>query len=238
MSRVNVLLDDVAALREVLKNDKFDPVQVAVLAEAAGANGITCTFSSEKSPIRERDVKLLKEIRQTFLNVRIPVDEQIVRKVLSIAPDMVTFVRVEAVGGHVLPVDLQLHLEMIEEFVPDLQANDISVAILIPPQISGLKTLSKMSVDYVELSALEFTQAADTNEELMALDKLQSAAVGGTKLGFGINCSGGIGFEHLEPLARISAIEDIIIGTAFYQRALLVGVEKAVQEALTAVRLA
>ena len=238
MSRVSVLLDDVATLRKVFKNEKFDPVQIAVLAEAAGANGITCTFSTDQPYVRERDIQLLKEVRQTFLNVRIPVEEQIVRKVLSIAPDMVTFVRVEAVGGHVLPVDLQLHLEMIEEFVPDLQANNISTAILIPPQISGLKTLSKMSIDYVELSALELTQAADTNEELMALDKLQSAAVAGTKLGFGINCAGDIGYEHLEHLARISAIEEIILGTAFYQRALLVGVEKAVQEALIAVRMA
>jgi pyridoxine 5-phosphate synthase len=237
MKRLSLLLDDVAHIRTTLNNPAFDPVQLGILGETAGANGLVCTWSGSDKGISERDLRILKEVRKSFVNFRIPVQEEAVHLALSITPDMVTFVDVKATDPRiVLPVEPALHLESIEPMLSDLQANNISVSALIPPEIGVLKSVSKLSIDYVEIDASDFTGAQDINLELVSLDKIKSAAVAAAKLGLGVNCSGGIGYNHIPAIARIPNLEDITIGGQLIQRALWVGVERAVLEALQLIR--
>lgn len=239
MKRLSIRLDEVAYIRSALQNEGFDPVQVAVLAEIAGANGIVGTYSGNKQGLQERDVRLLKEVRKTFFNLRIPLDDEAIRVALDTVPDMVTFVQLPANrSAQAEPLDISLTLEDIEQFLPDLQANGISVAVLITPEIATLRSLTKITVDYVEFDLTAYTNAPDVNDELVALDKIKSATVAAVKLGLGVNCSGQVRLEHLPPLARIPSVEDIVVDSAFLQSALLLGVEKTVQEFLQHIRAA
>ena len=239
MKRLSIRLDDVPYIRSTLQDDRFDPVQMAVLAEIAGANGIVGTFTGNKNSLTERDVRLLKNVRKTFFNLRIPLDEEAIRVALDTVPDMVTFVQVPPNNPlRAEPLDISLVLEDIDQFLPDLQANGISIAVLVAPEISSLRSLTKIAVDYVEFNITAYTGAQDVNEELVALDKIKSATIAAVKLGLGVNCSGGIRLEHLPPLARIPSLEDIVVGTSFLQSAMLRGVEKTVQEFLQHIRAA
>ena len=52
----------------------------------------------------------------------------------------------------------------------------------------------------------------------------------------GVNCSGNIGYEDIDGLAQTPNLEDITIGTPLIHRALFVGIERAVGEALQLIR--
>lgn len=238
MKRINLLLDDIATIRSTLANPDFDPAQLAVLGETAGAGGVSCTYSGTDKGISERDLRLLKELTKTFFNLRLPPREDVIHLALSLRPDMLTFVDVKQEAPRMVrPVDPNLLEEKIETLLPDLQANDISVAVLIQAEIGILKGINKLSLDYVEIDATDYTGAADINVELVALDKIRSATVAAGKLGMGVNCYGGIRYEHLPELARIANLEDITMGGQLIQRAMWVGIEKAVTEAIQILRL-
>ncbi len=237
MKRLSLLLDEVAFIRSALKNKDFDPVQFGILAETSGANGLVCTYFGKSNGITERDLRLLKEIRKTFFSIRIPVQEDALRLVLSLSPDMVTFVEVTPTHPFsVQPIDTTLHLDTIQQMLPDLQANNIPVSVLIEPEINILKNVNKLEMDYVEIDVTGYTEAENINDELLFLDKIKSATIAAVKLGMGVNCSGNISFEHISELAKIPNLEDIIIGGQIVQRSIYVGVEKAVSEALQLIR--
>jgi pyridoxine 5-phosphate synthase len=238
MKRLAILLDNVAYVRSTLKNNDYDPVQFAILGETAGAHGLVCTYTGSADGIKERDLRILKEIRKSFFNVRIPPQEQAFRLVLALRPDMVTFVDLKSSQHHtVYPLDTTVHLEYIQQMTTDLQANNISVSALIKPEINILKNINRLQLDYIEIDVNNFTHAENINEELIELDKIKSTAMGATKLGLGVNASGGIRYEHLSSLAQVSNLEDIVLGDYIIHRSMLIGVEQAIKETLQLIRL-
>jgi pyridoxine 5-phosphate synthase len=237
MKRLNLLLDDLAIIRTIFTDPKLDPVRFAILAENAGANGISCTYISKSKTILERDLRLIKEMNSSFFNLRIPIENEAMRMALSIIPDMVTFVDANQNNPRKInAVEPSLHQADIEEMLPNLQANNISVAIRVKPEIEYLKLISKLPFDYVELDTIEYTEASDVNEEIVALDKLKSAALALGKWGMGVNCAGNINYEDLDGLAQTPNVEDITMGEALIRRALSVGIEQAIREALELLR--
>ena len=237
MKRLSVLLDDLAVIRSALSDDKIDPVRFGVIAETAGANGLVCTIMGKGKGVVERDLKMLKAIKQSYFNLRMPIDNEAMRLALAILPDMVTFVDIATGESHkVGPVEPGSHQAEIESMLPNLQANNITVSVLLKPDIESLKAISKLSVDYVEIDVSEYTGASDINDEIVALDRIKSAALAVGKWGMGVNCSGNIGYEDLDGLAQTPNLEDITIGTSLIRRALYVGIDQAVGEALQLMR--
>ena len=238
MKRLCLLLDDIATIRHAVENDDYDPVNFGILAETAGVNGLACTFSGTgQGGVKERDLRLIKEIRKTFFNLRIPVQPDAARLALSIAPDMVTFVDVKPSDPRkIQPISLAMHQGEMEHLIPDLKANDISVAVFTEPEINVLRNLNKLPIDYIEINTTHFTSSADVNEELVNLDKIKSATMAAGKLGFGVNCAGGIELMHIPALAQIPGLEDITIGGQLIRQSMHRGINQAVSDALQLIR--
>ena len=233
MKRLTVSIDEVATLRYVLHDSDIDPVQYAMLCEVAGAHGISLTLADTQKGIQERDAQLIKRLHKTFLNIRIPPDSQFVKTALSINPDMVTFVDVGKNDPvRISPLPSTTVMETLPDFLSDFQANNISVAVYSYPEINSLKQLNRIKIDYVDFDCSEITSASDSNEELVGFDKLSSATIAAAKLGMGVNCSGGIDYPYLPDLAMIPRLEDICMGTTLLKRALLVGIDRAIREAI------
>lgn len=237
MKRLNVLLDDLAAMRSIFPDGMVDPVRFGILAENAGLHGLVCTYSTSPKGISERDLRLLKELNQSFFNMRIPLQNDAMRLALSIVPDMVTLLTVKPNEPRkISPLSLESLTGEITEIISNLQSNDIAVSILIEPEIDFIKAISKLSIDYVEIDVTEFTSAPDTNDEIVALDKIKTATLAVGKWGIGVNCSGLIGFDDLPALAQIPNLEDIVMDSEFIQRCLYSGIDRTVREALEIIR--
>lgn len=215
-------------------DDDLNPTRFALLCEIAGAHGIVLTLGNEKSKMEERDIRLMKELNKSFLNLHIPPQAEQMKIALSLKPEMVTFVNIgkESPPNLFSPLSAEDLYQVMPDVLPDFQANNISVAAFVAPEIDVLKQIGKVQIDYVEFDCTPLTLAGDTNEELLEADKLRTAILGAAKLGLGINCYGRIDYAQLPLLASIPQLEDITMGLSILKRSMVVGVHQAVHEAL------
>src|ERR1700756_1912264 len=92
MIRLGVNIDHVATLRQVRRAPEPDPVAAAVLALLGGADGITAHLREDRRHIQDRDVRLLRQVVTSRLNLEMSVAEPIVTFACEINPDEATLV--------------------------------------------------------------------------------------------------------------------------------------------------
>ena len=73
---LGVNVDHVATLRQARGTRYPDPVQAALDAEEAGADGITVHLREDRRHIQERDVRILMDTLQTRLNLEMAVTSE------------------------------------------------------------------------------------------------------------------------------------------------------------------
>ena len=90
--RLAVNIDHVATLREARGGIEPDPVHAAVIAELAGASGIVCHLREDRRHVTDRDVRVLREVVTTKLDLEMAATDEIIAFALEVLPDLVTFV--------------------------------------------------------------------------------------------------------------------------------------------------
>ena len=90
--RLAVNIDHVATLREARGGIEPDPVHAAVLAELAGASGIVCHLREDRRHVNDRDVRVLRDVVTTKLDLEMAATPEIIGIALDIVPDLVTLV--------------------------------------------------------------------------------------------------------------------------------------------------
>src|SRR5258707_1049245 len=96
--RLAVNIDHIATIREARKSDEPDPVAAAVLAELAGAQGITVHLRSDRRHIQDRDVERLRGTVSTHLNLEMAATSEMARVAQTVKPDQVTLVPERGTG--------------------------------------------------------------------------------------------------------------------------------------------
>jgi len=87
-----VNIDHVATLRQARGGTDPDPLAAALLVELAGADGIVVHLREDRRHIQDRDLRLLRELIRTKLDLEMAADETMAKIALTIKPDMVTLV--------------------------------------------------------------------------------------------------------------------------------------------------
>src|SRR5688572_22813449 len=120
MLKLGVNIDHVATMREARYRGKErgepDPIEAALICEAAGAHGITAHLREDRRHIQDRDVFKLREVIKTRLNFEMANAPEIVDIALKLKPDIVCLVpekrqEVTTEGG----LDARGHLESLKE---------------------------------------------------------------------------------------------------------------------------
>ena len=173
----------------------------------------------------------MQEIKKTHLNVRSTVDAEIIRKLLTLKPDMITFVNSDSQGSlESKPIDLETYAETIGNLTPDLRANDIMSSVLIAPDINLVKIASRLDLDYIEITTVPYAAAEDLDQQISELEELNNIVIAASKLGMGVNAGGGLNQENLRELAKIQYIDDLIVDEAIVVKSLAIGFEHAVRD--------
>ena len=89
---LGVNIDHVATLRQARGTRYPDPVQAALVAEEAGADGITIHPREDRRHIQDRDVLLLKEVLQTKMNLEMAVTDAMLAFAEQVRPECVCLV--------------------------------------------------------------------------------------------------------------------------------------------------
>ena len=231
MARLGVNIDHVATLRQARSAHEPDPIAAAVLAEQAGVDGIVVHLREDRRHIQDRDLRLLRQILQTKLDLEMAPIDEMVKIALDVRPDLVTLVperREEKTteGG----LDALALRDRLQEVTALLRDGNIVVSLFIEPDLEVVKVAHKIGADYVELHTGHYANAKRASEETAAVEAIQQAARFAAKLGLGVNAGHGLTYRNVKRLAAIREIVEFNIGHSIIARAIQVGIERAVRE--------
>lgn len=237
MARLSVNVDHVATIREARGGKLPDPVAAAVIAEMAGADGITIHLRGDRRHIKDRDLYILRNVVHTHLNLEMAATPQMMDKALEVVPDMVTLVPERAgekttEGG----LNLEANYDVLSETIRELQGKEMLVSLFINPDIDSVKSSAKLRSDYVELNTTAYTEAESASKESEELERLRQMAELAEKLGLALNAGHGLNYRNISRLLEIEQIEEVSIGHALVARAVMVGFYQAVEEMVKLVR--
>src|SRR5665213_1351104 len=89
---LGVNIDHVATLRQQRLTRYPDPIEAVYAAENGGADGITMHLREDARHINERDVRLIKDVLLTRLNLEMAVTDKMVRFAEEVKPTFCCFV--------------------------------------------------------------------------------------------------------------------------------------------------
>jgi pyridoxine 5-phosphate synthase len=237
VSRLGVNIDHVATLRQARRAAEPDPVHAAVLAEMGGAHGITVHLRGDRRHIQDRDVEILRQVVKTRLNVEMAATQEMIRIALTVKPDQVTLVperreEVSTEGG----LDVVLNSVQLKPMIKMLQDGQIEVSLFVDPDLEQVKESHKLDAHAIEINTAAYAEARDGRARDEALRKVADAARLGGKLGLRVNAGHGLTYGNVGRIAALPEIGELNIGHNIVARAALVGMERAVQEMVAAVR--
>lgn len=230
MIRLGVNVDHVATVRQARRIEVPDPVEAALLAEKAGAEGITVHLREDRRHIQERDVELLRQRLRTKLNLEMAVTPAMVALAEEYRPDDACFVpekreELTTEGG----LDVLGHKVRIRAAVARLQDRGILVSLFVDPLTAHIETSKELGAHGVEIHTGSYCLASGAERE-KELAALTAAAALAQQLGLEVHGGHGLNYDNVLPVARIPQMVELNIGHSIIARAVFVGIEQAVRE--------
>ena len=238
LPRLSVNVDHVATVRQARKAPYPDPLEAALLAESAGATGITVHLRADRRHIQDHDVERLARVLAGKLNLEMAAEPEMLGVALRVRPHQVTLVpesptEVTTEGG----LDLRLHGDRVRAATERLAAAGIAVSIFVDPdpeQIEPLARLREVGVSGFEINTDAYTKAAPGPARDEELARVARAGALGRAAGLHLYAGHGLTVENVGPIAAIEGMEELNIGHALVSRAVLIGMSAAVKEMLEA----
>lgn len=235
MLKLGVNIDHIATVRQARKAAAPRPLECALLAEKAGAWGITAHLREDRRHIQDADIRELAAHVKN-LNMEMAVTGEMVRIACEVRPHSSCLVpekrqELTTEGG----LDVAGQLEKVAAAVEKLHAAGIVVSLFIDPEFDQLDAAAKAGADYVELHTGTYSNAAGA-ERRKELDRLIAAAEHAHKLGLSVNAGHGIDYENIAGILEIPHLSELNIGHSIVGRAIMTGMEQAVREMLDAMK--
>jgi pyridoxine 5-phosphate synthase len=229
--RLSVNIDHIATIRQARKGGEPDPAAAAVLAELAGAEGIICHLREDRRHIQDRDLRLLREIVHTKLNLEMAATEEMQRIALEVKPDITTLVpekreELTTEGG----LEVASRVASLKEFVGRIRRAGIAVSLFIDPDEKQIAASKKTGADWVELHTGAYANAKTEKDRDREFEKIAEGAKLAASLGLRVGAGHGLDYGNTKRVAGVREAEELNIGHSIISRAALVGIERAVRE--------
>jgi pyridoxine 5-phosphate synthase len=207
-----------------------DPVALAVLAERAGADGITVHLREDRRHIQDRDVVRLRESIATRLNLEMACTPAMVEFALSLRPDSVCLVpehrqEITTEGG----LDVVGGRDRVGEAVAALKAAGILTSLFIDPDAAQIELSAKLGSPWVELHTGAYAEAYATPRRAAEFQRLRLGAVRAHELGLTVNAGHGINYVNIAEVRTLPHLHELNIGHSILSRALGTGIDEAVR---------
>ncbi len=232
MKKLCVNVDHIATIREARKTNEPDPIYAAVLAELGGADGITVHLREDRRHIQDRDIRLLREIVKTKLNLEMASIREMVEIALELKPDQVSLVpekreEITTEGGlDVLSQEKYLAKEVTEK----LHKADIPVSFFIDPDLEQVRAAKKAGAFSIEINTGRYSEMKKEQDLKWEIKKIEEASSEASSLGLRVYAGHGLTYNNIVNILHIDEIEEFNIGHNIVSRASMVGMEKAVRE--------
>jgi len=229
--RFSLNVDHIATIRNARGEDQPDPVSVALVAEEAGVDGIVVHLREDRRHIKERDVRLLRELVKTKLDLEMAANKEIIKIACDVGPELATLVpekrqELTTEGG----LNVIDNISLLKDTIYELHNAEIEVSLFIEPDINVIDNAVEIDADFIEIHTGVFANARSEEEQFDELEKIRGAVIHAKKLGLGVNAGHGINYQNIKIFKEVPDIDEISIGHAIIARAVFVGIKEAVQE--------
>jgi pyridoxine 5-phosphate synthase len=228
--RLAVNIDHIATIRQARRAREPEPVAAALIAEQAGAQGITVHLRGDRRHIQDRDVELLRQAVGTRLNVEMAATSEMAAIALRIRPDQVTLVperprELTTEGG----LDVVAERAAIADFVRQMRDARVRVSIFLNPDPAQVEAAKATGAEAIEINTGVYADAGRATAAA-ELARVSRAAVLGAAGGLEVLAGHGLNYVNVVPLAGIREIVEVNIGHSIVARAALVGMDRAVRD--------
>ena len=229
--RFSLNVDHIATLRNARGEDQPDPVTAALIAEQAGVDGVVVHLREDRRHIGERDVRLLRELITTKLDLEMAATDEIIKIACDVGPELSTIVpekrqELTTEGG----INVIDNISKLKSAIKDLHNSEILVSLFIEPNLDQIDAAAEINSDFIEIHTGPFANAITEEEQFDELEKIRTAVKHAKKLGLGVNAGHGLNYQNIKIFKEVPDIDEVSIGHAVIARALFVGLNEAIRE--------
>lgn len=228
---LGVNIDHIATLRQARHTRYPEVVQAALIAEQAGADGITAHLREDRRHIQDRDIELLAAMLHSRLNLEMAVTEEMIgiaRRLRPAACCLVPEKRQELTteGG----LDVAGDLPRMKAACAALAEADVEVSLFIDPDPRQVEAAVAAGAPVVELHTGTYADADSLEARRQELARLEQAAQLGARLGLTVNAGHGLHYHNVAEICRIPEFHELNIGHSIVARAVISGLDQAVRD--------
>lgn len=235
--RLYVNVDHVATIREARKTVEPDPLEAALLAEKAGADGITVHLREDRRHIQDDDVYRIRENIKTVLNLEMAAVEEMVEIALKTKPYQVSLVpekrqEITTEGGLNIVSQVE-HLKKIRE---RLQSQGIRFSLFVDPNPQQIDASREVGAESIEINTGSYSELKGDSDVGQELEKIRHSARHAAEQGLRVFAGHGLTDENVVAIAGIPEIEELNIGHSLVSRSVYYGLEQAVKNMRRAIQ--
>ena len=229
MIKLFVNVDHVATVREARKTFEPNPLTAAILAEKAGAYGITAHLREDRRHMQDDDIRILKNQINTPLNLEMAAVDEMIQIAINTKPFQVSIVpenrqEITTEGG-VNILEQEAHLIEIGNRFREL-------GILF--QVKGAK---RVKADSIELNTGPYSEVSNSKERTQHLAQLRDAALKAHEIGLRVFAGHGLTISNIPAIIRnVPWIEELNIGHHIVSNSIYVGMEQSVRDMINCIQ--
>jgi len=236
MIRLFVNVDHVATVREARKTIEPSPLKAALLAEKAGAQGITIHLREDRRHIQDDDVRVVQKGINTKLNLEMAPTQEMVDLALEIQPYQVSLVpekrqEITTEGG----LDVCSQERALSKIREKIQDRGILFSLFIDPDLAQVEASQRIQADSIEINTGKYTELELPEEIDRELERIQKSAKRAAERGLKVFAGHGLNYENVMAIAAIAEIEELNIGHFIVGQAIYGGMETAVTEMIRSI---
>lgn len=227
--KLGVNIDHVATVRQARGTEYPDPLQAALEAQTAGADGITLHLREDRRHIQEFDVVRMCEEVSLPINLEMAVIPEMIQFALKVRPEKVCLVpekRAELTteGG----LDVLENMQVVRDAVTELTDAGIEVSLFIDPKKDQIDASVEAGAPVIELHTGAYADALANEAVARELERVQVSSNYAASRGLIVNAGHGLYYTNVQPIAAIPELTELNIGHGIVSRALFTGFAQAV----------
>lgn len=229
MTKLSVNINKIAVIRNSRGGNMPDVIAAAQNIERFGSEGITVHPRPDERHIRYADVRELKGVVKTELNVEGNPIPSFVDLVCEVRPAQVTLVpdAADAITSNA-GWNTIAHRDFLTEMCERFHRKGIRVSIFVDPDPEMVSGAKACGADRVELYTEAYAAGYHTDRE-KAIEPYVVAAERAREVGLGLNAGHDLNLDNLRYfLTRIPWVDEVSIGHALISDALYFGLENTV----------
>ena len=236
---LGVNIDHVATLRQARGTTYPDPVKAALVCEQAGAEGITLHLREDRRHIQDDDVRRMRPLLKTHMNLELAVIDEMVAFAKEIQPQHVCFVpekrqEITTEGG----LDVVGHFDDVKAATQALSAIGCDVSLFIDADFAQINAAVACGAPTIELHTGAYADAESEEAQQAELQRIVQGAEYAASKGLVVNAGHGLNLQNVAPIAAIPQIHELNIGHSIIAESVFVGLEQAVQDMKKAIQVA